>query len=206
VGKISEMASGLLQKARGVADPLHAVFNNYWVRKVCVRLRLPIVAGICAALIFFRLIHADMLLIAIGVCLMGELLQLWCFASLNKQKVLALRGPYALVRNPMYIGRYFIILGGVLLLKEPAAVVVFTILYYFYMVNRVKREEAALEIIFGEAYRTYCRNTDRFLPSFRNNNMHALWFWDWDLLRKNNGYLNFAGLMVCCGILWYSAL
>jgi protein-S-isoprenylcysteine O-methyltransferase Ste14 len=200
------MVANVIRTAGRVADGLHAVFNNYWVRKVCARLRLPLVVAFCAVLVSFRLIQGDMFVIGFAVCLLGELVQLWCFASLNKQKVLATRGPYALVRNPMYIGRYCIILGGVLLLKEPVAVVAFTILYYFYMVNRVKREEAALEKIFGDAYQAYCRSTNRFLPVLRKNNAGALWTWDWGLLRKNHGYLNAAGLMGCwasCAIVYF---
>ena len=46
----------------------------------------------------------------------GEAIQLWCFASLDKGRTLAFNGPYALVRNPMYLGRYFILLGGLMLL------------------------------------------------------------------------------------------
>ena len=45
----------------------------------------------------------------------GQLIQTWCFASLVKNWQLTERGPYLMCRNPMYIGRYFLILGFVLL-------------------------------------------------------------------------------------------
>jgi len=44
------------------------------------------------------------------VSMAGELIQLWCFASLDKNRDLACNGPYALTRNPMYLGRFLIVL------------------------------------------------------------------------------------------------
>ena len=38
------------------------------------------------------------------------------FASLTKNSDLAIRGPYAMVRNPMYLGRFFILFGFLMLL------------------------------------------------------------------------------------------
>ena len=71
----------------------------------------------------------------------GELIQLWSFASLDKNSDLAIRGPYALVRNPMYLGRYFILLGFLILLGAWWVLVVYSVVYWFYMDTRVEREE-----------------------------------------------------------------
>jgi len=49
------------------------------------------------------------------VSVLGEAIQLWSFASLVKNEQLTARGPYVLVRNPMYLGRFFLILGIALL-------------------------------------------------------------------------------------------
>ena len=48
-------------------------------------------------------------LAAFLVSMFGELIQLWAFASLIKNKELAVRGPYVVTRNPMYLGRFFVI-------------------------------------------------------------------------------------------------
>ena len=63
---------------------------------------------------------------ALGISLFGQLIQTWCFASLVKNRELSVRGPYKLVRNPMYLGRYFLIFGFVCLLESLVAIVIYT--------------------------------------------------------------------------------
>jgi len=70
------------------------------------------------------------------------------------------------------------------------------------MVNRVKREEAKLQPLFGESYRKYCQKVNRFVPSFKDVDWGSLWFFRWNLLLKNNGHWNFMALLFCF-ILFY---
>ena len=99
-------------------ESINALFNNAALRKILVRYR--IVLGIAlVALLFWQLgWRAENFWLAFAVSMVGEFIQLWCFASLDKNATLAFRGPYSLVRNPMYLGRYFIILGLLLLLDS----------------------------------------------------------------------------------------
>ena len=185
-----------------VLENIHSVFNNRKLRRVWAKLRA--VLTIVALCFFVPFIEKDWFFIGFGVSLLGEFFQLWCFASLKKQKVLAAFGPYVVVRNPMYLGRYFILLGGILLLGIPGlyAVLPFTLLYYFYMVNRVKREEATLLEIFGQDYRDYCKRVNRFFPTFRRKEFANIWFWDWSLLVGNHGGYNLLGLIVVYAVLY----
>jgi protein-S-isoprenylcysteine O-methyltransferase Ste14 len=76
-------------------------------------------------------------------------------------------GPYRLVRNPMYIGGFTVLLGFGLYEGSPAIVLfalpwllgahLFVILY----------EEPHLRAIFGAPYEEYCRSVQRWLPRFR---------------------------------------
>jgi steroid 5-alpha reductase family enzyme len=134
----------------------------------------------------------------------GEVIQVWCFASLEKNRVLANRGLYRLTRNPMYAGRFFVLLGFLILMGNIWIVLVFTALYYFYMVNRVKREEKKLRVVFGEAYDGYCRDVNRFIPSFRGGNWRSLWVFKWDVLVDNNGHWNFMAVFFCYIIFYFS--
>ena len=129
------------------------------------------------------------------ISMLGEALQIWCFAALNKKKELAARGPYAVVRNPMYIGRYFLILGAVAITGNFLLMLIFTILYYFYMVNRVEREETVLKEIFGSEYEDYCARTPRFIPAFNNLDREAISYFRWDLFFKNHAHLNLLAVL-----------
>jgi protein-S-isoprenylcysteine O-methyltransferase Ste14 len=82
---------------------VHGLFNHPALRRTLVRLRVPLFLALGIALLWFA--DRSWFLPALGVSLFGEAIQLWCFASLQKNQVLAANGPYALVRNPMYLGR-----------------------------------------------------------------------------------------------------
>jgi protein-S-isoprenylcysteine O-methyltransferase Ste14 len=172
----------------------HEIFNNKMLRSVLLKLRYPIF--LVAAVILITQIEPSWFLPGLIVCLFGEFIQLWCFASLDKNKTLAIKGPYMLTRNPMYIGRFFLLLGCLLLAGNIWVILVFTVLYYFYMVNRVKREEKKLRVVFGEAYGDYCEDVNRFVPSFKGTDWRSLWFFKWHLLLKNNGHWNLLAVLI----------
>jgi protein-S-isoprenylcysteine O-methyltransferase Ste14 len=169
---------------------VNALFNHAGLRAFLVRLRIPLFVAV--AVLVIR--HADVrwLWPGFAVSMLGELIQLWCFATLNKNASLACRGPYAIVRNPMYLGRFFILFGILMLLGSPWLLVVFALVYWFYMANRVGREEARLRTVLGEPYADYCRGTSRFVPGAPYRGEPVL-VWDWALFRQNHGWSNLAG-------------
>ena len=185
----------------GPAAAVHRLFNNRPVRRVLLVLRFPLGLGFLALLM--TRIKPQFFSAGLAVSAAGEFIQLWCFAALKKKKILATRGPYLLARNPMYIGRYFLILGGILLTGNPWYVVGFSVLYYFYMVNRVRREEAVLVEVFGEPYRRYCDEVNRFMPSFRNVDWKLLLFFRWKLFFKNHAHWNLLGAVLCYTAFYY---
>jgi protein-S-isoprenylcysteine O-methyltransferase Ste14 len=92
----------------------------------------------------------------------------WCsfYLSGRKDSVLTVDGPYSLCRNPLY---FFSSLGaiGVGLCTEtlayPALILVIFAIYY---PGIIRREEARLGEMFGEAYIQYRLRAPVFFPSF----------------------------------------
>jgi protein-S-isoprenylcysteine O-methyltransferase Ste14 len=173
-------------------ESVHALFNHPGLRTVLVRSRVPIFILAAAAAIAWM----DPRYMAAGfaVSLFGELIQLWCFATLDKNQRLCCRGPYSVVRNPMYLGRFFIILGPLLALGIWWLLPAFAVIYYLYMLNRVKREEELLRGVLGSDYAQYCAEVRRFLPGKRFRG-EPLWTWSWELFRRNHGPKNAAALL-----------
>ncbi len=180
-------------------DAIHRLFNHPTLRKILVTSRIPLAIAVVACVIWFM--EPGWLLPAFLVSITGEAIQLWCFASLDKRRSLACNGPYAMVRNPMYLGRYLIILGAVLLLGRWWPAALFTVLYYFYMVNRVKREERYLRGVLGASYVEYMQNVRRFVPGAPLPG-NPVAFWDWKLLWQNHGLQNLAGTLM----FWLAAM
>jgi len=183
-------------------ERVHTLFNNETIRLVLSKLRY--VLFLAVFIIFIPFIRPSWFWPGFIVTMFGEVIQVWCFASLEKNRVLANRGLYRLTRNPMYAGRFFVLLGFLILMGNIWIVLVFTVLYYFYMVNRVKREEKKLRVVFGEAYDGYCRDVNRFIPSFRGGNWRSLWVFKWDVLVDNNGHWNFMAVLFCYIIFYFS--
>ena len=143
-------------------DAIHRLFNNPALRKVLVKSRVLLGVAAVAAIIWYM--DPRWLVPGFLVSMFGEAIQLWCFASLDKNSTLTARGPYTMVRNPMYLGRFFILLGFLMLLGNPWLLGVYAIGYWFYMDPRVRREEALLVGRFGGAYLDYAEKTSRFVP------------------------------------------
>lgn len=78
-------------------------------------------------------------------------------------------GPYAYVRNPMYIGGFILLMGfglyhtslSILIL----AVILLVIFHFFVLVV----EEPNLERLFGKSYLDYKKKINRWLPKFKQD-------------------------------------
>jgi protein-S-isoprenylcysteine O-methyltransferase Ste14 len=173
-------------------NSIRSFFNNPAVRRTYVRLRVPL--AIVAIVLVFPFLRRDWLPAGFVVSMIGECIQLWSFASLDKNSDLAIRGPYAMVRNPMYLGRYFILLGFLILLGVWWVLVLYTVVYWFYMDTRVEREEAHLRPIFGPRYEEYCARVQRFVPGAPLAGQPVA-YWNWTLFRQNNAAMNLLGTL-----------
>jgi len=81
---------------------------------------------------------------------------------------LVTRGPFAIVRHPMYLGLLLTALGG-LLLYQTWTMLVFSLLAPF-MLRRAGREERVLAAVFGEQWQDYCSRVPAFLPKVWRKN------------------------------------
>jgi len=162
-------------------------FQNPQLRHWLVKLRVPI--GIVVIVLIAPFVQTRWLLAGFLVSMLGELIQVWCFASLDKNTTLTVRGPYTMVRNPMYLGRFFIPLGFLMLLGNGWLLLLYAAGYWLYMHARVQREEAHLRPIFGAAYAHYLASVRRFVPG-RPQRGTQVDYWNWALFKQNNAGTN----------------
>ena len=110
-----------------------------------------------------------------AVSIVGELIRFWGVSWAGSEtrttsKVggsnLVISGPFAYVRNPLYIGNILIYLGlGIMTLAlfpylQIAALLFFVFQYHFI----VKEEENYLHKTYGSFYEEFVKNVPRFLP------------------------------------------
>jgi hypothetical protein len=101
----------------------------------------------------------------VALCFVGATLRYWGSGYLRKDTRPAVGGPYAFVRNPLYLGTYLMALGTAAAAGSywlfGVLSVVFAMIYHFIILD----EETKLEKIFGEPYREYCARVSRFFPN-----------------------------------------
>jgi protein-S-isoprenylcysteine O-methyltransferase Ste14 len=87
------------------------------------------------------------------------------------ESTLVTTGPYACVRNPLYVGATIALVGWTLLLRlNVLAVATLLMIVHFSLV--AKWEERELRSRLGERYEAYRRATPAFLPRFRSRRPH----------------------------------
>ena len=141
------------------------------------------------------------LLVAGGVlALAGLLLRAWSAGYLVKSQTLATRGPYALTRNPLYLGSALMGLGFALAGGSWGLGVAF--LAYFVAVYWpvMRREAQSLRAQFGQAYDRYAETVPLFFPRLRRAAAGSERF-RWECYRKNREYEAALGCLAGVGFL-----
>jgi len=76
-------------------------------------------------------------------------------------------GPYAYIRNPLYLGNFIIGIGICIAINEWYAYLLFTISYVFVYSIVIPYEERFLQEMFGDVYLEYKAQTGRLIPRLK---------------------------------------
>lgn len=102
----------------------------------------------------------------IAICFVGATIRFWASGYLRKDDKPAVGGPYALSRNPLYLGTWLMAIGAAVSVANwwlsAAATVVFALVYHWIILL----EEEKLHRIFGRSYALYQQAVPRFFPRF----------------------------------------
>ncbi len=178
-------------------------------QRIARRIRVPL--GFAAAVLYLEqlAVHRphwapigwSLLLVAPGVALRG-----YAAGYVKKNQELTTTGPYAHVRNPLYLGSILIAAGfAVALMSWPFAVVlaVFFLLIY---VPVIASEEAFLRDTFPE-FEWYCARVPRLIPRITpvrrpDGERNAGGGFSFTLYRKHREYNSAVGAaLLYCGLL-----
>lgn len=105
--------------------------------------------------------------------ILGYAATLWCYASMgdtwrigvNRQEKTSLitRGPYNVIRHPIYGFQIVMLAGSALLLPTVFSLVIIAV-HFLCVQAKAADEEAYLLGVHGETYRAYLNRTGRLLP------------------------------------------
>ncbi|MBN1675180.1 MAG: hypothetical protein JXR37_29335 [Kiritimatiellae bacterium] len=88
-----------------------------------------------------------------------------------RKGLLVTRGPYAVVRHPIYASWMFILLPAIALLLRSWLLLAAPALAYATFKVLAPQEDGTLESVFGRAYGAYARRVPELFPSFRRLRM-----------------------------------
>jgi protein-S-isoprenylcysteine O-methyltransferase Ste14 len=126
--------------------------------------RVPLGYVFAAAFLVFArptpaAIAAGMVLFALGAAV-----RTWAAGHIRKREVLAVTGPYAHTRNPLYFGSFLMACGALIMGRNPwIAVASFLVAVPLYR-SVILNEEVLLARLFGEDFAAYMREVPRFFP------------------------------------------
>ncbi len=133
-------------------------------KKMLQRLRIPL--GFLFAVVFLVFAKPTALTLAIGgaVATIGLALRAWASGHIRKSSVLAVTGPYAYTRNPLYLGSFIMGLGFTVSSGVWWLAALFCIVFpgIYFSVMRVESEE--IRGIFGPEYAEYEKSVPLFIP------------------------------------------
>lgn len=103
--------------------------------------------------------------IGAAVVVLGELLRIWAAGHLRKNAEVTTTGPYAYVKNPLYLGTFFILTGFCIQAWNPGLFALGAAIFLFYYAPTKKRREGdRLRERFGAAWDAYDRAVPDYIP------------------------------------------
>ena len=149
--------------------------------------------------------HSILLGALIG--LLGLTVRAYAAGYLNKQAVLTTTGPYALTRNPLYLGSSILALGAAVAIHSFWAAgllaVYFAVVYSFV----IRREELELRARHGAVFDAYASAVPLFFPRLTAKATPASETnaFSWSQFRKNHEYeasFGFLLLLLMLVVIW----
>jgi len=130
------------------------------------RLRVPMGFLLVAAFAWFALPTPRSLACGIPVSLAGLALRAWAAGHLAKDKQLATGGPYAYIRNPLYLGTLLVALGLATAARGVWLAALFAAVFLLVYLPAVMLEEQHLNRLFPE-YAAYAAAVPGLIPHRR---------------------------------------
>ncbi len=174
--------------------------KRMYPRRVAALLPIPV-------LLFFAEPVPSFFAAGIAVAVLGEVLRLWAAGHLRKNQAVITSGPYAHVRNPLYVGTFLIGFGFCLAassLVPPGlyflalGLPIFTgVFFFYYLPYKCRVETARLERRFDEEARDYNETVPAFVPRLKPY-PGPRQPWNGRLIFENSEFGTFSA--VCVGI------
>ena len=167
------------------------------------RIRVPLGFIVAAAVLYFATPTGTSILLGLPVAIIGAVFRALAAGAIRKDAQLASSGPYAWTRNPLYFGSSLLALGFAIMSANAltAALVLVPSLLIYPQV--IRSEEAHLERLFQDDFRSYRSNVPRFFPRFSAAFKPSFSFQQYVANREYNTILGFSAALAVFVAKWW---
>jgi len=149
---------------------------------------IPIFLALVLVLILAR---PTLLSLIIGsmIVFAGEGIRVWASGHLIRNEEVTTSGPYAYLRDPLYLGRMLLLVGFCIMAWGYNWIILLIglgVFFFNYMPRKYHKEMARLENLFGEEYKAYASHTYGLLPRLRPYPNAKKRPWKFDLFWNEN--------------------
>jgi len=143
-----------------------------------------------------------------SVMALGQLIRFLASSAIVKSKTLTVSGPYSVVRNPLYLGTAFMVLGLLVSLSNPQtplrtalAWLIMTVSFTLIYRVQIKAEEEFLLSAYGSEFERYRERINALLPrpcglsGFFDGGAYS-----WEIFRKNKEWRGFLGMLALAAV------
>ncbi|MEO8426110.1 MAG: isoprenylcysteine carboxylmethyltransferase family protein [Verrucomicrobiota bacterium] len=151
-----------------------------WSFVVLAWLALPFLIGGATRLrgvaIIPSLVHPLGSALGVIIMVLGYAGTLWCYIAMGsawrmgvirtEETHLVTRGPYRLVRHPIYLFQ-IVMVAAIAILLPSALSSMILVIHLLCVLTKAADEESHLRTLPGQSYEAYCANTGRWFPKLR---------------------------------------
>ncbi|MFA5117804.1 MAG: isoprenylcysteine carboxylmethyltransferase family protein [Candidatus Omnitrophota bacterium] len=175
------------------------LFDNVRFKK----LRLWIFWPYCVIFIFFAATKDLYLQYGIPAIILGLVIRLWASGYIEKSRKLAICGPYAFVRNPLYVGNFLLGLGFTLFAYNPFLLSYYIGAFWFVYYFTVKKEEAVLLEKFGDDFKQYKKEVPAFLFRLKPYRHAQAKQFNFKFSVKNGEWIRVYGILILLAMIYF---
>ena len=169
-------------------------------KRLVQRIRVPL--GFLFAIVFLVFARPTVISLVIGaaIAFVGVAIRAWASGHIRKARVLAVSGPYARTRNPLYVGSLILGLGFTIASGVWWLALIFCVLFIGIYLPVMCVEAEDMRRIFGGDFEEYERNVPLLIPRitvWRNTGEK----FDFQLYLQYREYRAAIGALIVVGIL-----
>jgi protein-S-isoprenylcysteine O-methyltransferase Ste14 len=170
-------------------------------------MRWRVRVGYPVALVYVLLARPAALSLAAGgaIAILGLLVRALAAGHLRKHEALAVTGPYAFTRNPLYFGSALLAAGFLVVGRSWVAAAIVAAYFVLFYAAVMRREAQELRARYGTTFDDYAARVPLFWPRLIPAASPRAAF-SWELYRRNREYQAALGALAGLLLLWAKML